>query len=98
MVRPTSLFTCSFTPAPTSPHYRSSVPRLLARAYNTPLVGASRCAYSTPDDDELLELLSASDQKRLSDDAALERPEPGQHFKSSKDVAALFADAPHLLE
>src|SRR3546814_9021926 len=33
-----------------------------------------------------------------SDLAALERPEPGQHFKSSKDLAALFADAPHLLE
>src|SRR3546814_2309162 len=70
----------------------------MSRAYNIPLVGTSPCAYSTPDDYELLELLSAIDQKRLIDDAALERPEPGQHFKSSKDLAALFADASQLLE
>src|SRR3546814_7361888 len=42
----------------------------ISRAYNIPLVGTSPCAYSTPDDYELLELLSAIDQKRLIDDAA----------------------------
>src|SRR3546814_9295766 len=46
----------------------------ISRAYNIPLVGTSPCAYSTPDDYELLELLSAIDQKRLIDDAALDRP------------------------
>src|SRR3546814_18537106 len=40
----------------------------ISRAYNIPLVGTSPCAYSTPDDYELLELLSAIDQKRRSEE------------------------------
>src|SRR3546814_11078155 len=38
----------------------------ISRAYNIPLVGTSPCAYSTPDDYALLELLSAPDQDRKS--------------------------------
>lgn len=70
----------------------------ISRAYNLPLVGTSPAAYGTPDDYELLELLRAIDKKSLIDDANLDRPEMGQHFKSSQELSQLFADAPHLLE
>src|SRR3546814_13203242 len=68
----------------------------ISRAYNITLVGTSPCAYSTPDDYELLELLSAIDQKRLIDEAALARPDPGQPFNPRHDLAALSAAAPPL--
>lgn len=70
----------------------------ISRAYNLPMVGTSSVAYRGKDDYESLELLAAIEQKRLIDDVALVRPERGQHFKSSDELRALFADAPHLLD
>ncbi|QAY80153.1 DNA polymerase III subunit alpha [Sphingosinicella sp. BN140058] len=70
----------------------------ISRAYSLPLVGTSPAAYGSPKDYELLELLRAIDHKKLIDDANLVRPENGQHFKSSAELVALFADAPQVLE
>ncbi|AXK44122.1 DNA polymerase III subunit alpha [Erythrobacter aureus] len=70
----------------------------ISRAYNLPMVATSFAAYSEPKDYDLLELLSAIQHKRLVDDPDLPRPAKGQHFKSTAEFTALFADAKHLLE
>ncbi len=70
----------------------------ISRAYNLPMIGTSPVAYKTEGDYELLELLHAVDQKRIIDDPQLSRPERGQHFKTTDELRALFADAPHLLD
>lgn len=70
----------------------------ISRAYNLPLVGTSPAAYGKPEDYELLELLRAINQKSLIESPDLDRPETGQHFKSSDELIKLFEDAPHLLE
>lgn len=70
----------------------------ISEAYDIPMVGTSSAAYADASQHQALDLIHAIDQKKLLDDPNLERPLPGQHFKSNDELLALFADAPHLLD
>ena len=70
----------------------------ISEAYKLPLVGTSPASYRDPSNFEMLELLHSIDQKRILDDPLLQRPTGSQHFKSTEQLRALFADAPHVLE